>query len=217
MSAEPDTASAAAAGTAKDHAPRDARGAGLLVLVRQLIGFGQAVVCSLRGRNATLPPFDVVRRFGCVNVALIIARITRGIMIAQALEARLMRRTPRDIMPPVRIAIPAGSPRPAQRRPRRTDDQDDAELLGALPSAREIAERIRRRPAGAVIVEICRDLGITTEHPLWRTINMAIIRHGGSLVRMLHHWTRQSMGLAEVIGLPHPADPPGSPATTHPP
>ena len=38
-----------------------------------------------------------------------------------------------------------------------------------LPTPAEItADQVRRRPIGAVLADICRDLGITTDHPLWR-------------------------------------------------
>ena len=49
----------------------------------------------------------------------------------------------------------------------------------ASPPREQIAAEIRRRPAGAVIADICRDLGILPHHPLWHEISMAILRHGG--------------------------------------
>jgi hypothetical protein len=30
----------------------------------------------------------------------------------------------------------------------------------------------------------CRDLGIMPSHPLWRELQIAVIRHGGSLARL---------------------------------
>jgi hypothetical protein len=44
---------------------------------------------------------------------------------------------------------------------------------------------VRRRPIGAVIADICRDLGILPNHPLWRDLQKAIMHHGGSYVRLL--------------------------------
>jgi hypothetical protein len=32
-----------------------------------------------------------------------------------------------------------------------------------------------------VLLDICRDLGITADHPLWRELSLAIIMHGGGL------------------------------------
>ena len=44
---------------------------------------------------------------------------------------------------------------------------------------------MRRRPIGAVLEDICRDLGILPSHPLWRELQHAIIEHGGNLARLL--------------------------------
>jgi hypothetical protein len=44
---------------------------------------------------------------------------------------------------------------------------------------------MRRRPIGAVLVEICNDLGIVRSHPQWREIEVAILRHGGNLSRLV--------------------------------
>jgi len=43
---------------------------------------------------------------------------------------------------------------------------------------------VRRRPIGAVIADICRDLGIIPTHPLWQELSVAIIWHGGSFNRL---------------------------------
>jgi hypothetical protein len=50
-----------------------------------------------------------------------------------------------------------------------------------LPTPEQIAAEVRRRPIGAVIADICRDLGIMPNHPLWRELREVIIRHGGNL------------------------------------
>jgi hypothetical protein len=44
---------------------------------------------------------------------------------------------------------------------------------------------VRRRPIGAVIVDICCDLGIAPgdiDRPFWDEINHAVIMYGGNLV-----------------------------------
>ncbi len=64
-----------------------------------------------------------------------------------------------------------------------------------MPTADEIARRIRHQSSGTVIVDICRDLGIDTTHPLWPEIRNAIIAHGGSLARMLRLWMAQMTAL----------------------
>jgi hypothetical protein len=58
--------------------------------------------------------------------------------------------------------------------------------LARLPTEEEIAEEVRRRPIGAVIADICRDLGIAPGHldrAFWDEISLAIILYDGSLVR----------------------------------
>ena len=52
-------------------------------------------------------------------------------------------------------------------------------------SEEQIAAEIRRRPIGAVIADICRDLGITGSHQLWRELHWAITYQGGDYVRLV--------------------------------
>ncbi len=173
----------------------------LLGLVRRILDYGRDLVASLQRQNTPTPAMEVSRRFGTLNLALIIARITRGLRLAAALESRLVR------YPPVREAARTAAERPdqpARVRPVRKrakhptaplEPEDDATLLRRLPSAEDIAARIRRRSAGAVIVEICRDLGIDTSHSLWCDIRDAIIQYDGSLAKMLKIWVYRSVGL----------------------
>jgi hypothetical protein len=179
------TAAAATADLAQDPAPRDPALGRLLGLVHKLIAYGREVAAALQRHNGPVPPPALARRFTTLNIALIIARITRGLMIAEALEQRLSRPAPR----PVERSAPA-KPRTTPRTPRPAPTESDDDLLKRLPSAKEIAERIRHRRTGAVIVEICRDLGITMQHPLWREISDAIRYHGGNLGIMLRNVVR---------------------------
>ena len=60
--------------------------------------------------------------------------------------------------------------------------------LARLPTEAEIAADVRRRPVGAVIVDICRDLGIRPgdcDRPFWDELCHAIIAYGGSLAGFL--------------------------------
>jgi hypothetical protein len=56
--------------------------------------------------------------------------------------------------------------------------------LPDIPTAEEIAEAARHRPVGAVIADICRDLGIVQSHPLWGDILMAVNEFGGNFVQL---------------------------------
>ena len=167
------------------------KGGRLLGLVRKLVAYGRDLIASLQQQNAPTPSPEVARRFASINLAVIIARITRGIALATGLAERLERRppapkTPR--IPTIRVPASPGARPTRARTPEPSRAEDEAALLRGLPSAEDIAERIRKRPAGAVIVEICRDLGIDTTHPLWSEIRDAIIQYDGSLVRMLKVW-----------------------------
>ncbi len=60
--------------------------------------------------------------------------------------------------------------------------------LARLPTEAEIAAEIRRRPIGAVIADICQDLGIMPGHldrEFWDELRHAIIMYGGGLVCFL--------------------------------
>ncbi len=151
----------------------------LLDLVHRLIDYGRELAATIRERTA-IDPLFVKARFGTTDLAVILARIFRGLLLAEALEARVLRRA---------AHLDAG-PRPGKTRPAakspaaRPTPEIDAQLT-QLSTPEQIATEVRRRPIGAVIVDICRDLGITGSHPLWREVQWAIIKHRGSLVRLV--------------------------------
>ncbi len=53
--------------------------------------------------------------------------------------------------------------------------------LCRLASIKQLAAELRRRPIAAVLVGICRDLGITPHHPLRQEMSEAITAYGGSV------------------------------------
>src|SRR5271169_7026398 len=63
----------------------------LLNLVRKLIDYGREIAATIRQRTVTEPLFATIR-FGTTDLALILARIARGLLLADALEARVLRR-----------------------------------------------------------------------------------------------------------------------------
>jgi hypothetical protein len=177
--------------------PKPSRTCGLLGLVRQLIDYGRQLAATLRGNP---------HRFGTSDIALILARITSGLLRAEALEARIIRGG-------ARLDAAPASPRAASQRqspPARaaTERPTDTTVPGLdpaldpgirLPTAEQIAAEVRRRPIGAVLADICRDLGITPSHPLWRELRVAIIRYGGSLaplVKRICEWAVQGAASA---------------------
>jgi hypothetical protein len=170
-------------GAAPDQAPQTARSFGLLVLVRALIDYGRELAGTLRQHGTTALGFSV-RHFGTDDVALILARITHGLHLAAALELRIAATAPRlDADPKPHRAPTLSTPRaPRTVAPR---DNTASPLAAAMPTPEQIAAEVRRRPIGAVIADICRDLGITPSHKLWRTLQSAIIRYGGNYTRLI--------------------------------
>ena len=69
--------------------------------------------------------------------------------------------------------------------PTRPPGRREADPAGCLPTPEQIAAEVRRRPIGAVIADICRDLGIMPDHPLWRELQHLIICYGGSLANLV--------------------------------
>ena len=159
--------------------PKPSRASGLLGLVRQLIDYGRQLAATFR-RNP--------HPFGTSDITLILAHITRGLLRAVALEARIIRNAVRlDAEPvPPRAASQRQSPPTRSAAAHPTDTAASGEALGiCLPTLERIAAEVRRRPIGAVIADICRDLGIRPSHPLWRELRDAIVRYGGSLARLV--------------------------------
>ena len=75
----------------------------LLTLVRTLIAYGRHMAAALQQRTSATDLADITRHFGIVDIGQILARITRGLLRAAALEARLTSPRPR-----------AGHPRPSR-------------------------------------------------------------------------------------------------------
>ena len=171
-----------AAATAPTRTTEPSRVGRLLDLVRKLIDYGKELAATIR-RRAFTDPSSIICCFGTADVALILARIARGLHRANALEARLIRSADR-----LDAAPPAAPSQPRPRAPRPTVAPAAAETdprLARLPTPAQIAAEVRRRPIGAVIADICRDLGIMPSHPLWRELQHLIIRYGGNMAKLV--------------------------------
>jgi hypothetical protein len=201
--------SAAAIASAPTNQP--SRVGRLLDFVHRLIDYGKELAATLRQRDLA----DVARCFGTRDIALILASITRGLLRANALEARLKQNAARlDAAPKRRDAPSQRQPRPARPAASPTDH---AASLAGLPTPEQIAAEVRRRPIGAIIADICRDLGILPSHPLWRELSPLVIRHGGSLARLVMDLIQRC---CHTIGQSWPASagpPSPAPACTGPP
>ncbi len=198
-----------AAANASDPPTQPSRSANLLGLVRKLIDYGKELAATIRQRVST-DPIAVRCGFGTADFALILARISRGLHRANALEARLLRNADRlDVAP-----RGASSPRtPRAPRPPATPSADEANArVTHLPTQEQIATKVRRQPIGAVIADICRDLGILPSHPPWRELRITIIRECGSLARLVSDILDQAFPLSAATPLGSPAPAPRCPA-----
>jgi len=169
----------------------------LLGLVRKLIGYGRQLSTALFQRTADLT--TVTCEFGTKDITLILRRIARGLLLASALEARIIDGAARLDAPPERAARAATAARRTPRaapRPRAAATEPPDPRLERLPSAEEIAA-------------ICRDLGILPSHPLWREIRLAVMGHGGNSVALFMDIMRRVL---PVRGLDPTGAPPRLPA-----
>ena len=192
MPAPPPTSETTPPDPHQDHAgvvaAAPSRSGRLLGLVRKLIDYGFELANTLRQRAAANNVGAMARPFGTTDLAVIFARITRGLRLAGALEERLVRHPVPEEKKPAGTSTSKSAPSQRQSRAarppaaRRTLDPDPR--LAGMPTSEQIAADIRRRPVGAVIADICRDLGIMPGHKLWRELSLAIIDTRGSLTRL---------------------------------
>jgi hypothetical protein len=86
-------------------AQKPSRAGRLLNVLRKLIGYGKEVAAALQKRVSPCPCsyhlVTVTRNFGTADIGLILASITRALLRATALEARLVSRGDRPDDAPV--------------------------------------------------------------------------------------------------------------------
>lgn len=170
----------------QDQAPAVAptRTARLLGVLRALIAFGKQLAATVQNlpAGATEAHIDIAVRFGTYSIALILARITRGLQLAGALETKLALRENRP--DPVRTAParPRSSPKPRAPRPKPSQQQDADPTV--LPTAEEIAEKLRRHPAHVVLREICSDLGLLPSDRLYQDVEHLLMRLNGDIMAL---------------------------------
>jgi hypothetical protein len=100
-----------------------------------------------------------------------------------ALEARLLRNADRLDAAPRRAASPG---RPRAPRPATAPSADEANSrVTHLPTPEQIAAKVRRQLIGTVFADICRDLGILPGHPLWRGLQIAVIKECGNFTHLV--------------------------------
>jgi hypothetical protein len=183
--------------------------------VRKLIDYGKQLGTALTQRTADLA--SVTREFGTKDIALILGRIRCGLERANLLEARIIDEAAQLDAGAAREAREAAprAPPAAPRPPAPPKEQPDPRLA-RLPTSEEIAEQVRDRPIGAVLADICRDLGIVPSHPLWLELMVLVPEHGGNFPALFEDiWDRV---LPQTGRHPPGASPPSlAPAATGPP
>lgn len=198
-------------------APSQSRVARLLALVRKLIDYGRDLAATIQQHGANAIP----RQFNTTDIGEILARITQGLHRAQALEDRIIHNATRLDAPP-RPRRAASNRKPHTTQPAASDNQPSESRVAQLPTPDQIAARVRRQPIGAVLADICRDLGVLPSHPLWPEIRDLILRHGGNLTKLVKEIIAQAAHrVAEAwiaAGLPPgPLPPPPCPSGAGPP
>ena len=187
----------------------------VLGLVRTLIAYGKNLAETLRQHTAdpqVLPCFTFLTIiFDTSDLAQILARITRGLLRADALEERLRRLAARghDLKQQPADTHPQSpsDPRAAKAAtPPRRQNQDLRPI--SLPMFQQIAEHDRRRPIGAVLADICLDLGIVPDqmdYATWDELRRAVSLHGGNpanLTVRCERRPRAPLSAADIIPIP---------------
>ena len=175
----------------------------VLSLLHRLIAYGRELAATAQARAAAPDFARFAWPFGTLDLAAILARITNGLRRAAALEAKLSLRAARgqDLVVPA-IRLPAARAPHAPRQsappdaPAETQPAQDPRLA-LMPTEAEIAAELRHRPVGAVIADICHDLGIMPGHltrEFWDEISHAIVAYGGSLMGFVTKVNRLAFG-----------------------
>lgn len=180
-----------------------------LYVVRFLIAYAchiaaKAEECAVRGdiRPVTLP-FDK-----SIAIDQLIIRVARGLRRALMVQQMLQQRaaTGRDLEPVARREHPhAGGTR------KNGQNQEKPPKPERLPSEAEIAAELQRRPLGAIVADICADIGIVPSDltdEQWNALQWVIHEFGGDRMKL---WpamrNRMVADMAEVAVNPHAETP----------
>jgi hypothetical protein len=192
-----------AAATTSD-LPARGRSGRLLALVQKLIDYATQLAATIRARPADADPIDLRCKFFTTDIALILARIRQGLLRAGLLRQKIARAAPRldaeprpAPSPRAPRAVPCAAQSPSPRRIQACAASFNPALAN-LPTAEQIAERVRRQPIGRVLADICRDIGLSPSHPLWRELGLAINEFGGSWGRMAMERLNHAFPIAHI-------------------
>jgi hypothetical protein len=200
-----------------------ARIAAFLQTLRILLNYGRHLTETVSDRAAAPSFASIAVCFGTARLETILAHLQRGLLRAIALERVLLARAARgrDIAlvvprlrsvaespapaadPPALAADGAAAPsapvaRTAAARPARPAGWNDPTLY--MPTLEELEARVRRRPLGQTIIEICLDLavvpGICTG-PFWNELFDLMRCYGGTLATLMQERCRREKAFAD--------------------
>ena len=148
----------------------------VLTLLHVLLVYGRHLALTLELRAAAGRFAVIAQFFGTARVAVIRARLARGLLRIQALQRVLLararrgrdlvwlkplqprRRAPRPVQP---LAVDSqGETPPPRPAPVRRPDRDAVPDLDNLPTLAQLEAEIRRRGIGGALADICRDFGV---------------------------------------------------------
>ncbi len=188
-------------------APAPTRILRLLGVLRVLITFGNHLAVTLQANPCAETVRNIGSRFGAFDVALILARITRGLQLAQALEAKFAPRADQpDPAPRAAASAPASSPRqprqprtPSRPNPpcRKTAPKPSSPPCRPPSKSPSSSAPARSTPSST---DICNDLGVCMSDPLWHDINRVLMDYNGSFLPLWkERWRRFSAALNHLI------------------
>ena len=167
--------------------------AAVLGLLHILLAYGNHLLATLE-RRATQRSFATIAQcFGTARLPVILARLTRGIRRAMALQRVLLARAAcgNDLVPeppaPYRpsrersSAAAEGCQRQTSDPAVRPDPKEHTDL-DTIPTIAQLEAEIRDQSVGRVIADICRDLGVSPfrcEQRFAAALHDAITRYGG--------------------------------------
>jgi hypothetical protein len=144
-----------------------------------IIQAGAAFLANIAGKKEPNEVQSIADVFGAFNLSVIVARVFRGLRLANALKRRVVVTQARiDTPSPVRATASRTAASRTLRRRRLTEAQDNAALLA----------------------DICADLGIVPGHRLWVEVNTLITLHSAQLGPLfICHCRRSEVAHREVV------------------
>jgi hypothetical protein len=179
---------------APDTDPQDkpTRLGSLLYVVRILLDYGRHMAETVVRRSKKPSFASIAVGFGTADLPFIMASLERGILRATALlrvlEARLAAgRDVRPVSPPGYGPLPEPRATRANRSTTRRKSLPWNDLRSPL-TVEEMEVRIRRRPIGRTIVDICLDLAVLQfDQEFWNHLFDAVYWYRGNFGR----WQRE--------------------------